>query len=334
MSDLKINNITNKTGDTGPTIAGVSTVSTSTFMVMPSGDTEIRGAGSGRAIVFVGATPTAVTTIDAFNTATSGNAIDFGESSSARYNNGHGGCASATRGVIADGTVMEYVIFSSGGGANDFGDHRLMSSGAGIGHAADGVRGLLGGGYVAPVNLGTIDYINIATTGESREYGEFDDGSTGGYSPMASPTRAVFARAGQGINYINFTTGGKTQVFGDMRSDSRTGHIASCSSSTRGIMAGGESPSPSKVNTITYITLATLGNGIDFGDLTAAKNDHDAVSSSTRGFVVAGNDPSSNKLNVIEFVTISTTGNAVDFGDLTQARSQPSACSDVHGGLG
>ena len=334
MSDLKINNITNKTGDTGPTIAGVSTVSSSAFMVMPSGNTEIRGAGSGRAIVFVGATPTAVTTIDAFNTATSGNAIDFGESSAARYNNGHGGCASATRGVIADGTVMEYVIFSSGGGANDFGDHRLMSSGAGIGHAADGVRGLLAGGYVAPVNLGTIDSINIATTGSSSLFGEFDDGSTGGYSPMASPTRAVFARAGQGINYINFTTGGKTQVFGDMRSDSRTGHIASCSSSTRGIMAGGESPSPSKVNTITYITLATLGNGIDFGDLTAAKNDQDAVSSSTRGFVVAGNDASSNKLNVIEFVTISTTGNAADFGDLTQARSQPSSCSDVHGGLG
>ena len=335
MSDLKINNITNRSGDNGPTIAGVSTVSSSAFMIMPSGNTEIRGASSGRAIVFVGATPSSTTLIDAFNTATSGNAFDFGDASAARYNNGFGGCASATRGVIADGTMMEYVVFSSGGGSNDFGDHRLGSSiSAGMGHAADGVRGLLAGGYVAPVNLGTIDYITIATTGNSSEFGEFDDGSTGGYSPMASPTRAVFARAGQGINYINFTTGGKTQVFGDMRLDSRTGHIASCSSSTRGIMAGGESPSPSKVNTITYITLATLGNGIDFGDLIAAKNDQEAVSSSTKGFVVAGNDASSNKLNVIEFVTISTTGNAVDFGDLTQARSQPSACSDVHGGLG
>ena len=333
MSDLKINNITNRGGDNGPIIAGVSTVSSSAFMIMPSGDTEIRGASSGRAIVFVGATPSATKLIDAFNTATSGNAFDFGDASAARYNNGHGGCSSTTRGVIADGTLMEYVVFSSGGGAIEFGDHRVVTS-AGIGHAADGVRGLLAGGYVAPVNLGTIDFINIATTGKSNLFGEFDDGSTGGYSPMASPTRAVFARARQGINYINFTTGGKTQVFGDMRGDSRTGHIASCSSSTRGIMAGGESPSPSKVNTITYITLATLGNGIDFGDLTAAKNDQDAVSSSTRGFVVAGNDASSNKLNVIEFVTIATTGNAADFGDLTQARSQPSACSDVHGGLG
>ena len=334
MSDIKINNITDRSGSSGPIFAGISTVSTSAFMVMPSGPTEFRG-GRGRAIVFVGATPSATTLIDAFNTATSGNAFDFGDASAARYNNGFGGCASATRGVIADGTMMEYVVFSSGGGSNDFGDHRFGSSiSAGMGHAADGVRGLLAGGYVAPVNLGTIDFINIATTGSSSLFGEFDDGSTGGYFPMASPTRAVFGRARQGLNYINFTTGGKTISFGSMTGDPRTGHIASCSSSTRGIMAGGESPSPSKVNTITYITLATLGDGVDFGDLTGAKNDHDAVSSSTRGFVVAGNDPSSTKLNVIEFVTIATTGNAADFGDLTQARSQPSSCSDVHGGLG
>ena len=335
MSDLRVNNITNSGGGTGPVIAGVTTVSSTAFMIMPSGNTEIRGAGSGRAIVMLGATPSTVTTIDYFNTATTGNAVDFGEASSARYNNGFGGCASATRGVIADGILMEYVVFSSGGGSNEFGDHRLMSGGTGaaIGHAADGVRGLLAGGYIAPANLNTIDFINIATTGGSNEFGEFDDGSTGGYTPMASPTRAVFARARQGINYINFTTGGKTQVFGDMKGDSRTGHIASCSSSIRGIMAGGEAPSPSVVNTITYITLATLGNGTDFGDLLLVRNDHDAVSSSTRGFVVAGaNAPA--KTNSIEFVTIASTGDAADFGDLTQTRTQPSSCSDVHGGLG
>jgi len=332
MSDIKVNNITSRDGNHGPIIAGVSTVSSSAFMVMPSGNTEIRGASSGRAIVFVGATPSAVTTIDAFNTATSGNAFDFGEASAARYNNGFGGCASNTRGVIADGTLMEYVVFSSGGGSNDFGDHRLMAggSGAAIGHAADGVRGLLAGGYIAPVNLSTIDFINIATTGDSSEFGEFDDGSTGGYTPMASPTRAVFARARQGINYINFTTGGKTQVFGDMKGDSRTGHIASCSSSTRGLMLGGEAPS--RVNTITYITLNTLGNGTDFGDLTAVRNDQDAVASKTRGFVVGGSTGSTT--NLIDFVTIASTGNASYFGDLTQARTQPSSCSDVHGGLG
>ena len=101
MSDIKINNITDRSGSSGPIFAGISTVSTSAFMVMPSGPTEFRG-GRGRAIVFVGATPSATTLIDAFNTATSGNAFDFGDASAARYNNGNGGCASATRGVIAD----------------------------------------------------------------------------------------------------------------------------------------------------------------------------------------------------------------------------------------
>jgi len=330
MSELRINNITDRAGSSGPIIAGVSTVTSTSHMVMPSGPTEMRG-GRGKAIVFVGATPSTTTLIDAFNTVTAGNAFDFGDASAARYNNGFGGCASATRGVIADGTATEYVIFSSSGGANDFGDHRVVSgSGAAIGHAADGVRGLLAGGYNAPLNLNTIDFITIATTGNSSSFGEFDDGSTGGYSPMASPTRAVFARGGQNLNFINFTSGGKTQIFGDMKGDSRTSHIASCSSSTRGIMAGGEAPS--RVNTITFITLATLGNGTDFGDLLAGRNDHDAVSSSTRGFIVAGANPS--KTNSIEFVTIASTGNGQEFGDLTQARSQPSSCSDVHGGLG
>ena len=332
MSELRINNITDRAGSSGPIIAGVSTVTSTSHMVMPSGPTEMRG-GRGRAIVFAGATPSAVTTIDAFNTVTTGNAFDFGEASAARYNNGFGGCASATRGVIADGTLMEYVVFSSGGGSNDFGDHRLMGGGTGsgaIGHAANGVRGLLAGGYIAPSSLNTIDFITIATTGSTSEYGEFDDGSTGNYSPMASHTRAVFARAGQNLNFINFTSGGKTEIFGDMRGDSRTGHIASCSNSTRGIMAGGEAPS--RVNTITFITLATLGNPQDFGDLTAGRNDQDASSSSTRGFIVAGNNGSIT--NSIDFITFSSAGNAQDFGDLTQARSQPSSCSDVHGGIG
>ena len=36
MSDLKINNITNRGGDGGPVIAGVSTVSSSAFIIMPN----------------------------------------------------------------------------------------------------------------------------------------------------------------------------------------------------------------------------------------------------------------------------------------------------------
>ena len=333
MSDFRINNITDRTGDSGPVIAGVSTVSSTGAFTVPVGPTEMRG-GRGRAVVVLGATPSVVNTMDYFETATAGNAIDFGDASVARYQNGFGGMASGTRGVFQGGAspssnIMEYVTISSSGGANDFGDHHRGITN-GNGQCANGTRGLLAGGYLAPTPYNTIDFITIATTGSTSDYGEIDDGSTGGYSPMASSTRAVFARGEQNLNYINFTSGGKTQIFGDMRGDSRTGHIASCSNSTRGIMAGGEAPS--RVNTITFITIATLGNPTDFGDLLAGRNDQDSAASQTRGFIVGGSNPA--KTNTIEFITFSSTGNAQDFGDLTQARNQPLAFSDVHGGLG
>ena len=43
MSDLKINNITDSTGNRGPQICGVSTVSTTGAFVVPVGPTENRG---------------------------------------------------------------------------------------------------------------------------------------------------------------------------------------------------------------------------------------------------------------------------------------------------
>ena len=49
MSELRINNITDRAGSSGPIIAGVSTVTSTSHMVMPSGPTEMRG-GRGRGV--------------------------------------------------------------------------------------------------------------------------------------------------------------------------------------------------------------------------------------------------------------------------------------------
>ena len=57
MSQIRINNLTNKIGDNGPTVAGICTVSSNAFMVIPSGDTAISDAGSGRAVFLRGYTP-------------------------------------------------------------------------------------------------------------------------------------------------------------------------------------------------------------------------------------------------------------------------------------
>ena len=103
-----------------------------------------------------------------------------------------------------------------------------------------------------------------------------------------------------------------------------------CSSTTRGIFAGGDTGS--KVDTMDYITMASEGNATDFGNLSAAACFCAGTSNKIRGVVNIGDTGS--VVNTIDFITISTTGDATDFGDLTSVRRFAAPASDSHGGLG
>jgi hypothetical protein len=85
----------------------------------------------------------------------------------------------------------------------------------------------------------------------------------------------------------------------------------------RGVFfGGGYGGSPAVAyNTIDYITISTLGNALDFGDLTQVISTTGASASSTRGIRYGGYISGGTSSNVIDYVTISSTGNAVDFGD-------------------
>ena len=85
-------------------------------------------------------------------------------------------------------------------------------------------------------------------------------------------------------------------------------------------------------NAVDYVTIATLGNAVDFGDVSAGKNDTTGCASPTRGVFAGGKTPT--KLDVIEYVQIMSTGNAIDFGNLTTATCQMGGLSNGHGGLG
>ena len=94
----------------------------------------------------------------------------------------------------------------------------------------------------------------------------------------------------------------------------------------RGIFAGGQNvPGSDKYNTIDFITIATLGNAQDFGDLSDAVNTAATTASRTRG-IIAGGYPTRGD---IDFITIASTGNATDSGsDLSVNRNNHAACSD------
>ena len=85
------------------------------------------------------------------------------------------------------------------------------------------------------------------------------------------------------------------------------------------------------INVMEYLTIASIGNSTDFGDLSTIRANVGAVSTSTRGVCGGGRGPAFQ--NTIEYITIASTGDATDFGDLTAARNLTAGCSDVHGGL-
>ena len=80
----------------------------------------------------------------------------------------------------------------------------------------------------------------------------------------------------------------------------------------RGVFAGGYSPVAT--NTIDYVTISTLGDAQDFGDLLVATEYPAGTSDSTRGLVLGGQ--ASNIINTVVYITIASTGDAQDFGDL------------------
>jgi len=88
---------------------------------------------------------------------------------------------------------------------------------------------------------------------------------------------------------------------------------------------------PSATDTIEFVTIASLGNAKDFGDLSNGATTMPATTASPTRVVVAGGGTSV-KTN-ITYVQIMTTGDSLDFGDLTLAREQPAGCSNGHGGL-
>jgi hypothetical protein len=113
------------------------------------------------------------------------------------------------------------------------------------------------------------------------------------------------------------------------------GESPSLNGGARGLIAGGQtSPAGAVTNTIEYVSISSLGNSIDFGDLItghACFAPTGNTSSSTRGIFMGGGTPV--RLNIIDFVTFSSTGDATDFGDLITSRSELGGCSNSTRGI-
>ena len=183
-----------------------------------------------------------------------------------------------------------------------------------------GARGAWAGGQEVPVIHGDIEYINIASTGNSVDFGA-NITTRRRASAFASSTRMVVnggaTPSATGVQeFLTFASTGTVTAWGDTLSTTGSCDNAAFGNQTRGITKSGYT-SPGSAGTMDYCTIASEGNTQDFGDLIANGDAPGGFSNSTRGVLGGGyvtND------NTITFVTISTLGNAQDFGDLTLGR--------------
>ena len=202
-----------------------------------------------------------------------------------------------------------------------------------------GARGVFFGSVVAPSvpnYADSIDYINIASTGNSSSFGVLS--SIRGYATsFASSTRGLCAGGANPtftntIEYVTISSTGTVSTFGQLLVNPGLYECGGCSNSTRGLIGGGYTPGSVTTNAITYVTIASTGNSVSFGQLT--RTDHYGITSTcaspTRGVWAGGG---ATAVNTIDYVTIATLGNATSFGQLSTSRITAAGCSSATRGL-
>ena len=325
----------------GTTFDGVTTFDSQAYFVPPGGNTRERNRG--RALF--GGGSTIDNTIQSLNIQSQGNAEDFGDLSTGRYETEC--AASSTRGIWAGGytespnvkvNIIEFVTITNSSNTTDFGDltlNRGHTSGA-----SNATRGIIAGGTSGssphPVT-NVIDFFTIATAGNASDFGDITTARKFMGGGRSSTTRALFCGGNDpetnAIDFVTIATTGNAQDFGDCTQPGWSKGAGNVSSGTRAVLAGGFA-SPTNINVIEFLTIATLGNGTDFGDLAVATRATYAAGSKTRGIFGGGKqNPANATTNTISFVTIATTGNAQDFGNMINSKSFASGLSDCHGGL-
>ena len=204
--------------------------------------------------------------IDYITIASAGNAIDFGDSIVSPL--GAASASNETRGLWAGGYItntIEYITIASTGNGLDFGDLLEAKWNLIGGPVSSPTRGIFAGGSAfAPTKTNRIDYVTIATTGNSTNFGDLINNFQNSGGGCSSNTRGLFAASGN-IDYITIASTGNSVdfsnggIFGNQNAGS--------SNNIRGLFAGAYSSS----NAIGYVTIASAGNAIDFGDLTLPK---------------------------------------------------------------
>ena len=196
-------------------------------------------------------------------------------------------------------------------------------------------RCVIASGYIYPYYANSYDVIQIPTQGNAVYFGDQNHTGLRDTASTGNDVRGLFASgitAGASrsdeIEYIALASSGNGVDFANL-TQNNAHNSGMGGSSTRGIWSGGYGSSgPSKINVIEYVEIMTIGDAIDFGDLTAIRGYHAAFSSGTRAFAAGGTT------DTIDMITMAAKGNAIDFGSLTSSsRDRPSGLGNSTRGI-
>ena len=241
--------------------------------------TNIGGAGNSiRGIFFAGETPSLVSTIQFVIMSSQGGSNHFGDLSYGKI--GHNGAvANSTRAVTAGGyldpnysNIIEFVTISNQSNATDFGDLTIPKYA--MGSFSSPTRGLFCGGDpgTSPNTTDDVDFIEIATLGNAQDFGNLSTSKRLNAGGAASQTRGL-AMGGRDIpsggldnaEYFTIASKGNGILFGSLIGSSSK--CTAVSNSLRGVEGGGGT----SANDMCFVTISTLGDAVDFGDLTTAR---------------------------------------------------------------
>ena len=253
---------------------------TATIQQNAAFSSRTRGVSAG------GENPSVTDVIDYITIASTGNAIDFGnliDDLRAISGNGFG---NQTRGIVVGGykapaykTDIQYVTIASTGNAVDSGADLSEQMTYG-GCAASPTRGIIGwgDGSGSPGRKNLIEYVTIASLGNSQTFGELSVLDVAGNVAASNSTRIIwfggpsYPTAHNVIQYATIATLGNAMSFGDLSANRF--NTQATASPTRAVSMGGgiQSPWGDPTNIIEYVSISTLGDAVDFGDLTVARN--------------------------------------------------------------
>ena len=230
--------------------------------------------------------------IDYITFTTTGNATDFGDLTlniayCAGFNSSTRGMRTAGYGPGGTTNSLDYVTIASTGNATDFGDltvARYICAGA-----SSPTRGLTMTGYSSGIDS-TIDYVTIATAGNATDFGDanipgyYVDGGGNDARAMYGPRQSGSFSFSRTIEYVTIATTGNSTSFGNFFNLTTVYGTSACSSPTRVVWAGGGSGTEGGgyIN-MGYVTIATTGDVVTFGDLTQAFSGLTGTSNSNGG---------------------------------------------------